>query len=50
MQTTLRKPTRPVDRAALRGELLKLLALAVLFALVMLATTWVSVGLPIAGR
>jgi hypothetical protein len=55
MNATLRKPPhglqpRKIDRAALRGELLKLLGLALLFAAVMVVTAWASGGLPVAGR
>ncbi len=49
-KTPQRVGPAPVDRAALRAELLKLLGLAVLFAVVMLVTAWASGGLPIAGR
>ncbi len=54
MNAALRKmPTRvgpqKPDRAAVRGELLKLAGLAVLFAAVMILTAWASAGLAIAG-
>jgi hypothetical protein len=51
MRKDARRGRRPgTDRAGLRAELLKLLGLAVLFAVVMLVTAWASGGLPIAGR